>query len=81
MRTASKSRLRGLKNKVEQLQQENAELGNTAGAVETRLQELMETAENRRTEIARLRDDLTRGHKERDDLEQECSRLEATVEE
>jgi archaellum component FlaC len=80
MRTASKSRLRGLKNKVEQLQQQY-ELGSTAGAVETRLQELMETAENRRTEIARLRDDLTRGHKERDDLEQECSRLEATVEE
>jgi hypothetical protein len=41
----------------------------------------METAENQRTEIVRLCDDLAQGHKERDDLEQEWSRLQATVEE
>lgn len=61
-----------LKNQIEQLQEENAGLNSTVGVAEARLQELMETAETQREQIAQLKDDLEQSQSELDEKETEA---------
>ena len=68
-----------LTTQIGDLQTENAALGSTAEAVEGRLQELMETAEDQRGEIAQLKSDLELLQAERDDLQQRNMKLEENI--
>ena len=69
-----------LTEKIGQLQEENAGLSSTAEAVELRLQELMETAEKQREEIAQLNNDFAQTQAQRNGLERENSKLQEKME-